>query len=200
MSQAGMTGGSPSLILTEQLLATHPWSLSGGGAVRVAEPGRCSLRKLDSAPSREVDRTHLRHWRRRSIIMADPRNLGYAAVSRDSLSCRSSVGRLSAIGSLAPQVESLFPIRISRSKRRLDDAVVAELALARNRSVLNKRREPGGTHEEIGLTWFEYSRWHPERYMVPLGIAFPFVATHNHFALDRRRESLQSYRTSDQAP
>ena len=83
---------------------------------------------------------------------------------------------------LAPQVESLFPYDQSL-KATLDDAVVAEL-LWRNRSVLNKRREPGGTHEEIGLTWFEYSRWHPERYMVPLGIAFPFVATHNHFALD----------------
>ncbi|MFR9777797.1 BREX-2 system adenine-specific DNA-methyltransferase PglX [Micromonospora sp. MS34] len=42
-----------------------------------------------------------------------------------------------------------------------------------------------GTHEEIGLTWFEWSRWHPERFTVPLGIGMPFVSTHNHFALDR---------------
>jgi len=47
------------------------------------------------------------------------------------------------------------------------------------------RREPGGTHAEIGLTWFEWSRWHPERFSVPLGIAFAEVASHNHFVLDR---------------
>ena len=50
---------------------------------------------------------------------------------------------------------------------------------------LGLRREPNGTHEEIGLTWYEWSRWHPERYSVNLGIAFAFVATHNHFTLDR---------------
>ncbi|MFJ2668729.1 BREX-2 system adenine-specific DNA-methyltransferase PglX [Nocardia fluminea] len=53
------------------------------------------------------------------------------------------------------------------------------------RAMLRTRREPGGTHEEVGLTWYEWSRWHPERYSVPLGIAFAFVATHNHFVLDR---------------
>jgi hypothetical protein len=50
---------------------------------------------------------------------------------------------------------------------------------------LAERRELGGTHAEIGLTWYEWSRWHPERFNVPLGIAFAFVATHNHFVLDR---------------
>jgi len=46
------------------------------------------------------------------------------------------------------------------------------------------RREPNGTHREIGKTWYELSRFHPERFRGPL-IAFAFVATHNHFVFDR---------------
>src|SRR5699024_4240778 len=38
---------------------------------------------------------------------------------------------------------------------------------------------------ERGLTWFEYSMFFRERYRRPLSIAFAFVATHNHFVLDR---------------
>ncbi|WP_239382747.1 hypothetical protein, partial [Frankia sp. CIT1] len=54
-----------------------------------------------------------------------------------------------------------------------------------NRTILSNRQELGGTHEEIGLTWYEWSRWHPERFSIPLSIAFSFVATHNHFVLDQ---------------
>ena len=52
------------------------------------------------------------------------------------------------------------------------------------RTELWLRREPNGNHREIGKTWYEYSRFHPERYPTR-GIAFAFVATHNHFVLDR---------------
>src|SRR5262249_26457866 len=47
-----------------------------------------------------------------------------------------------------------------------------------------ERREPNGTHREIGKTWYEFSRFHPERY-VGQCVGFAFVATHNHFVFDR---------------
>ncbi|HLZ37460.1 MAG TPA: BREX-2 system adenine-specific DNA-methyltransferase PglX [Mycobacteriales bacterium] len=50
---------------------------------------------------------------------------------------------------------------------------------------LLRRREPAGTHEEIGLTWYEFSRFHPDRFVRRYGIPMAFVATHNHFILDR---------------
>jgi hypothetical protein len=39
----------------------------------------------------------------------------------------------------------------------------------------------------VGLTWLRVlSRWHPEADLeIPWSIAFAFVATHNHFVLDR---------------
>lgn len=52
------------------------------------------------------------------------------------------------------------------------------------RELLWRRREPGGTHRELGFTWHQYSRFHPERFS-GLGLAFAFVSTHNHFVLDR---------------
>jgi hypothetical protein len=48
---------------------------------------------------------------------------------------------------------------------------------------LSLRREPNGTHEEIGKTWFEYSRFHPERF-VGVCITYAQVATLNHFTFD----------------
>ncbi|WP_328549384.1 BREX-2 system adenine-specific DNA-methyltransferase PglX [Streptomyces platensis] len=50
---------------------------------------------------------------------------------------------------------------------------------------LRDRTAFGKTQIERGLTWFEYSMFFKERYRVPLSIAFAFVTTHNHFALDR---------------
>ncbi|WP_257478500.1 BREX-2 system adenine-specific DNA-methyltransferase PglX [Acidipropionibacterium jensenii] len=41
------------------------------------------------------------------------------------------------------------------------------------------------TKIERGLKWFEPSMFFPGRFRLPLSIAFPFVATHNHFVLDR---------------
>ncbi|MBM9507853.1 BREX-2 system adenine-specific DNA-methyltransferase PglX [Actinacidiphila acididurans] len=83
---------------------------------------------------------------------------------------------------IAPDTEAVFPYNSELQAELTDDF---SHLLWCHRSILRERREPGGTHEEIGLTWYEWSRWHPERYSVKLGISFPFVATHNHFALDR---------------
>ncbi|MCQ4207776.1 BREX-2 system adenine-specific DNA-methyltransferase PglX [Streptomyces longispororuber] len=83
---------------------------------------------------------------------------------------------------ITSDTESIFPYGSELRPELTHD--LAPL-LWRYRPILRKRREPGGTHEEIGLTWYEWSRWHPERFSIPLGISFPFVATHNHFALTR---------------
>jgi hypothetical protein len=83
---------------------------------------------------------------------------------------------------VSPETESIFPYSADLRPEASGDVIPL---LRRYFPILRNRREPGGTHEEIGLTWYEWSRWHPERFSVPLGIAFPFVSTHNHFVLDR---------------
>jgi len=54
-----------------------------------------------------------------------------------------------------------------------------------NRTVLQRRMDFGQTPAERGLRWFDHSMFFPKRFAAPLGIAFAFVATHNHFVLDR---------------
>ncbi len=43
----------------------------------------------------------------------------------------------------------------------------------------------GGDHRQLGRTWWEYNRFLKHRFSVPYSIGFAFVATHNHFVLDR---------------
>ncbi|MCX5245603.1 BREX-2 system adenine-specific DNA-methyltransferase PglX [Streptomyces sp. NBC_00201] len=83
---------------------------------------------------------------------------------------------------IRPDTESIFPYDSDLKPELTDD--FASLLWC-YRPLLRERREPGGNHEEIGLTWYEWSRWHPERFSTAFGISFPFVSTHNHFALDR---------------
>ncbi|MEV5570214.1 BREX-2 system adenine-specific DNA-methyltransferase PglX [Spirillospora sp. NPDC052269] len=53
------------------------------------------------------------------------------------------------------------------------------------RMVLERRVDFGETPEERGLRWFDHSMFFPGRFRSEFGLAFSFVATHNHFVLDR---------------
>jgi SAM-dependent methyltransferase len=54
------------------------------------------------------------------------------------------------------------------------------------RTTLFDRKVFGGqTYREVGKPWYEYGQIPPERFRTPFSIAFAFVATHNHFVLDR---------------
>ncbi|WP_371633850.1 BREX-2 system adenine-specific DNA-methyltransferase PglX [Streptomyces sp. NBC_01259] len=157
-----------------------PWSLQGGGShsLLMALRGSSSLSVRDQV--KLIGRTG--HTGSDEAYFAPP-----GAWARHSVPAPYVVplveGTVIRDWGVAPETEALFPYG---SNFRADDsnpAVARHLWL--HRSHLRLRREPGGTHEEIGLTWYEWSRWHPERFSVPLGISFAFVATHNHFVLDR---------------
>ncbi|WP_439812927.1 BREX-2 system adenine-specific DNA-methyltransferase PglX [Streptomyces sp. P9-2] len=54
-----------------------------------------------------------------------------------------------------------------------------------NRTVLRNRIDFGQTPEQRGLRWFDHSMFFAKRHRARLSIAYAFVATHNHFVLDR---------------
>ena len=166
--------------LPRHTLSTHPWSLSGGGAIQVAAAlTKASASSLGSAVSVIGRTAHtgaddayfapLQTWQRHGVSDSYVRPLVTGDAVRDYL--------------ISVDTEALFPYRSDLQPTLAEKAV--QQCLWRNRTILGARRELGGTHEEIGLTWYEWSRWHPERYSVDLGIAFPFIASHNHFVLDR---------------
>ncbi len=53
------------------------------------------------------------------------------------------------------------------------------------RTVLSNRKLYGRPILEAGRNWFEYGEVNPVKQRIKFSIAFAFVATHNHFALDR---------------
>jgi len=52
-------------------------------------------------------------------------------------------------------------------------------------SLANNKMFGGNTKVEDGLRWYEYGRLTSHKLRTPLSIVFAFVATHNHFVLDR---------------
>ncbi|WP_280356645.1 BREX-2 system adenine-specific DNA-methyltransferase PglX [Nocardia otitidiscaviarum] len=53
------------------------------------------------------------------------------------------------------------------------------------RRTLEVRRTFQGDMAAAGLKWWEYMQYTPSAYNTPLSLTFAFVATHNHFVLDR---------------
>src|SRR5712691_11393250 len=53
------------------------------------------------------------------------------------------------------------------------------------RAAISHRKRFGTPMIERGLTWYEYQELYASKLRTPLSIAFAFVATHNHFVLDR---------------
>ena len=62
--------------------------------------------------------------------------------------------------------------------------VCGNLWLART-GLANSKMFGGQTKVESGLQWYEYGRLTSDKLRTPLTIVFAFVATHNHFVLDR---------------
>ena len=86
---------------------------------------------------------------------------------------------------LMPSVVSIFPYENveSVSWNRLPRAI--QQHFWRLRATLRSRQDYGEFIERRGLRWYEHSMFFKRRYRIPLSIAFAFVATHNHFVLDR---------------
>jgi hypothetical protein len=64
----------------------------------------------------------------------------------------------------------------------------------------NNKMFGGRTKVEDGLKWFEYGRFTASKLRSPLSITFAFVATHNHFVLDRGGKVFKQLRADPQAP
>jgi hypothetical protein len=162
------------------LLATHPWSLSGGGAGELKEAlegaGKLRLGALADAigimsVTGEDGLYMLTSNRARLLNPAFVRTLVEGEVVRDF--------RVSSpVPCLWPYGEDLHVVDIR-------DLGGVGHALWLARSVLNKRKRFGTPMVERGLTWWEWQELYADKMLTPLSLTFAFVATHNHFVLDR---------------
>lgn len=165
--------------LDRSVLGTHPWSLTGGGAAEVSaavEQGSRPLADMIQLPvggsiRAGADEAFMRpvDWRPRQDHLSERlRPLVMGDVTRD--------------WSSTPDTAIYFPYSYPEGQP-VDDGLTAELWPWR--TLLGARSTFQGKMSDAGLEWWEYMQFTKSPYRTPLSIAFAFVATHNHFVLDR---------------
>ncbi len=160
----------------------HPWSIGGGGAADVKELIETSASgRLEES----VDLIGFVCMTRADDVYFTPKHSLLARgipVSNVVINVGGDCVRdwtiIDPNTTLFPYDDQLQPLPFSQDSR-------VHQFLWLYRTPLWLRREPNGNHLELGLTWWEWSRFQRERYQIPLSITFAFVATHNHFVLDR---------------
>jgi hypothetical protein len=86
---------------------------------------------------------------------------------------------------IRPSARTIFPYDVATGR------VLAEIPQRLDRyawsyrTSLRARRDFGRSIEERGLQWFEHNMFFARRWLQQKSVAFAFVATHNHFVLDR---------------
>jgi hypothetical protein len=165
--------------LDRRLLAIHPWTLRGGGAVdllgNIESTSKARLTDRNVTIGRTThtgsDECFYRPWHafatRHLLAEVVPVVLGDDV--RDY--------------AIATDTYTLFPYTDKGENRSPSDAFFK--AVWPTRSIMASRVDYEQTLEERGLRWFDHSMFFPKRFQIPLSIAFAFVATHNHFVLDQ---------------
>lgn len=168
------------LNLSRDVIATHPWSLSGGGAIALSQAiasssGAHLASVIDSIGFMAVTRED------------DAYDLGAGALRRARISPtlqRNFVGG-HAVRDWSTTEESVALCTYDPEGKPTADRS-ALLHLWPFKQPLLTRRALSGTQVEQGLEWWEYSQLNKTRFCADHLISFPFVATHNHFSLNNR--------------
>ncbi|MGX7669814.1 BREX-2 system adenine-specific DNA-methyltransferase PglX [Plantactinospora sp. DSM 117369] len=166
--------------LARQQLNIFPWSLTGGGA--------------DSLTSAIVGE--------RPTLSSLGAVAGITAVTGEDelylLPSRQSACRLGVLRTIPlVQGEAVRDFNLHRTQTALwpysDELDVLPLGadpgltrlFSSYRSAINRRKRFGTPMIKRGLAWWEWQELYRDKLRSPLSIAFAFVATHNHFVLDR---------------
>ncbi|MFX1822063.1 BREX-2 system adenine-specific DNA-methyltransferase PglX [Pseudarthrobacter sp. CC4] len=166
--------------LPRRSFATHPWSLTGGGATALMDAISLSANQALGDVSKEIGFA--------AVTREDEAYLvGEATLRRKRIAKENMLplvaGEVVRDWRVSDAVVALWPYDASTLKGHADSHILK--FLWPYRSMLASRVAYGLTQIERGLEWYEYSMFFDKRYRIPLSITFAFVATHNHFVLDR---------------
>lgn len=158
----------------------HPWSLGGGHVPDVLfaleSVGDLALKEICSA----IGRT--------TVCGEDPIYImGKRALERlfvGHLAVPLVIGENVRDWAIDGSVSVLYPYQSLGGKAVVDDSHIDRYCW-RYRTVLMRRSVFGKTMRDRGQVWYEHLEHYKQKLRTPLSIAFAFVATHNHFVLDR---------------
>jgi hypothetical protein len=165
--------------LPRRLLAKHPWSLTGGGAVELMEAvHRGASQSLGDYHAIVGRTTHTGSDECFYRPRASFRTQGLAGEAVPVV-----IGEDVRDFVLSAPTWTLFPYDSQGYPREPTQLFMRQVWPLR--TIMQSRLDYEQTLAERGLRWFDHSMFFASRFRTPLSIAFASVATHNHFALDR---------------
>jgi hypothetical protein len=164
------------------MFGRHPWSIGGGGAsdVKAAIEYAVNVKLKDV-----VGAVGFICMTRADDVYFTPRHTLQAKGIADAQIIQNIEGDVIRDWQIVESNTALFPYADDLEPLPEIAGSIVHRFLWPHRTALWLRSEPNGNHLELGLTWWEWSRFQRERYRIPLTIAFSEIATHNHFVLDR---------------
>lgn len=160
--------------------ATHPWSLSGGGSSdvsgRIEATGTGTLGNRLAGPIGGAIRAGADDAFMRPLLW-EPKSPSLVHRLRPFV-----MGDNLRDWNMTIDTRIFFPYEYG-TKTPVDKGLSHELWTWR--TVLANRSTFQGKMSDAGLAWWEYMQYTLGPYKTPLSITFAFVATHNHFVLDR---------------
>ncbi|MEU4710575.1 BREX-2 system adenine-specific DNA-methyltransferase PglX [Nocardia salmonicida] len=164
--------------LDRDRFAKQPWILADGGQEMVAQLNSAATNRLASVIDVIGRTTHTGLDDAYYIPPGAAEALGIASACVPVV-----LGETVRDFTVEPATSTYFPYDEAGQPRTITAS--EERFLWPNRTVLRRRVDFGQTPEQRGLRWYDHSMFFPKRYRSPLSIPFAFVATHNHFVLDR---------------
>ncbi|MBI2893935.1 MAG: BREX-2 system adenine-specific DNA-methyltransferase PglX [Deltaproteobacteria bacterium] len=162
-------------------LAKYPWSLGGGGAEQLK-------RRLDEVARRRLGE-ECADIGRTTVCGGDAVFMLSPGEARRRGACQLvvalAVGEVVRDWAIDPQEFALYPYQSMGGDPTGSDHPAVFRHFWPFRTFLRGRTVFGRTPEQRGKAWYEHLEHYADRLLTPLAIGFAFVATHNHFALDR---------------
>jgi SAM-dependent methyltransferase len=173
--------------LPRELLRTHPWPLSGGGAPQLLEHINTVAARRLSDRATDIGTT-MKTGRDEAFVVSQAMARRWDAQNLLPLVRGEGVRDWAVVSSGMV----IFPYKGDADEPIDETASTLLLHLWRTKPVLSKRLNYGKTIQDRELKWFEWSMLFRERLRTLRGIAFPVQATHNHFALVRTRAAFNT--------
>lgn len=174
VDSAGFDNGWISVVdLDRAMLREHPWSLAGGGAPELRSAiDSGSLRKLGETAAVGV-----------FAVLGEEEP--YELPSWSRLSRRTSVDGDLVRDYADSGYDRYWPYSLAGDGYRISEDYEAPRELWPFRTSVRNYLWFGKTKDQRGQVWTEYGHLHKDFSIAKQLITFAFVATHNHFVLDR---------------
>ncbi|MCC7381020.1 MAG: BREX-2 system adenine-specific DNA-methyltransferase PglX, partial [Deltaproteobacteria bacterium] len=163
-------------------LAKHPWSLGGGGAAELKE---LLEERAEKYLQDLVSSIGFMAITGEDEVFVRPREAWLRAGAEPEWVLGLVAGEDIRDWSISPTLSTFFPYRHGALNDPGHYPSAARVLWPYRRLLLNRPDFGGKKYIDVGRPWYSYHQVPLDRFRTRLSIAFAFVATHNHFVLDR---------------